>query len=82
MSFGTLFVLRCERVVHKVQYSKVGKGDVGAATFGAIVATFLGYLTLASVGSGAADLSDLTTLFWYAILLYILIREIGTWLRL
>ena len=60
MCFRTLFVLRCDKVAHKVQYSKVGKGDVGAATFGTIVATFVGYLALASMGSGAIDLTDLT----------------------
>ena len=78
MGASTAFVLRCERVTHKVQYSKVGKGDVGAAVFGVVVATFIGYLTLASVGSGAIDLSDLTVCLWYATLLYLVIRELGT----
>jgi hypothetical protein len=73
-----VFVLRCERVVHKVQYSKVGKGDVGAAIFGTIVATFVGYLALATLGSGAIDLTDLTTCLWYAVLVYLALREVAT----
>ena len=75
MGLVTLFVLRCESVTHKVQYSKVGKGDVGAAVFGAVVATFGGYLTLASIGSGAVDLADLTICLWYALLAYTTLRE-------
>jgi len=75
---STIFILRCDRVTHKVQYSKVGKGDVGAATFGTIVATFVGYLALASIGSGAIDLSDLTVCLWYGVLVYLLLREVAT----
>lgn len=75
------FALRNEQDTHKVQYSKVGKGDVSAAVLGTIVATFVGYLALATVGSGAIDLTDLTVSLWYAGLALILGREVGAVLR-
>jgi len=62
-------VLRREPYYHKIQYSKTPKYDIAAAVFGTVVGAFVGYLTLSSVGSGGADLSDLTCLIWYALLL-------------
>jgi hypothetical protein len=62
------FILRREPIYHKLQYSKVPKFDPAAAVFGVIFGAFSVYLSLGVVGSGGADLSDLTLLFWYVIL--------------
>ncbi len=53
---------------HKLQYSKVPKYDSSAAILGTVVGAFVGYLSLATVGSGATDLTDLTTLVAWALL--------------
>lgn len=75
----TWFILRREPYYHKLQYSKTPKFDVAAALFGVIVGAFVVYLTLASVGSAGTDLSDLTTLVWYVL---ILVYCVKTWLFL
>jgi hypothetical protein len=58
----THYVLRREPLYHKLQYSKVPKFDVAAAVLGVIVGAFVVYLTLCTLGSAGADLSDLTIL--------------------
>jgi len=73
------FILRREPYYHKIQYSKAPKFDTAAAVFGVIVGAFVVFLTLASVGSGGADLTDLTCLMWYAFLCYYIIK---TWVAL
>lgn len=37
---------------------------------GAIVSAFVGYLTLSSLGSAGADLTDMAIVFWYIFLTY------------
>lgn len=59
---GVFYVLRREPLYHKLQYSKVPKFDVAAAILGVIVGAFIVYLSLCTVGSAGADLSDLTVL--------------------
>lgn len=68
------FILRREPYYHKIQYSKTPKFDIAAAVFGVAVGAFVVYLTLASVGSGGADMSDLTVLIWYSILFFQIFR--------
>jgi hypothetical protein len=58
----THYVLRREPLYHKLQYSKVPKFDVAAAVLGVIVGAFVVYLSLCTLGSAGADLSDLTVL--------------------
>jgi hypothetical protein len=65
---GTFYALRREPLYHKLQYSKVPKFDVAAAILGVIVGAFVVYLSLCTVGSAGADLSDLTTLVWYVVI--------------
>ena len=66
----TWFILRREPLYHKLQYSKVPKYDSSAAILGTVIGAFGGYLALATVGSGGTDLSDLTTLAsWFLVLL-------------
>ena len=60
-----IYFLRREPYYHKLQYSKVPKFDVAAAIFGAAVSAFVGYLTLSTLGSAGADLTDLLTLTWH-----------------
>lgn len=62
----TVFSLRREPLYHKLQYSKVPKFDAAAAALGVIVGAFTVYLGLSSLGSAGADLTDLTTVCWYA----------------
>ncbi len=62
--------MRREPYYHKLQYSKTPKFDVAAAVFGVIVSAFVGYLTLNTLGSGGADLTDLATIFWYIFVCY------------
>ena len=57
------FFLRREPYYHKLQYSKTPKFDVAAAVLGAIVSAFVGYLTLSSLGSAGADLTDMAIVF-------------------
>jgi len=61
----TSFMLRREPLYHKLQYSKVPKFDVAAAVLGVIVGAFVVYLSLCTLGSGGADLTDLTVVVWY-----------------
>ena len=61
--------VRREPYYHKLQYSKVPKFDVAAALFGVIISAFVGYLTLSTLGSAGADLSDMLILFWYSFVL-------------
>lgn len=68
------FILRREPYYHKIQYSKTPKFDIAAAVFGVAVGAFVIYLTLASVGSGGSDMSDLTALVWYSILGFQILR--------
>lgn len=60
------FMLRREPLYHKLQYSKVPKFDVAAALLGVGVGAFIVYLSLCTLGSAGADLSDLTVVVWYA----------------
>jgi hypothetical protein len=71
----TWFLIRREPLYHKLQYSKVPKYDPAAAVLGAAIGAFVGYLALGSVGSGGGDLSDLTTLVWYAGLWYAIAKQ-------
>jgi hypothetical protein len=64
----TWFILRREPFYHKLQYSKVPKYDSSAAILGAALGAFGGYLALATVGSGGTDLTDLTTLVAWALI--------------
>lgn len=73
------FVLRREPYYHKLQYSKTPKFDTAAAVFGVTVGAFVVYLTLATVGSTGADLSDLTILVWY---LFIFFQSVKTFFSL
>jgi predicted anti-sigma-YlaC factor YlaD len=63
----TWFILRREPLYHKLQYSKVPKYDSSAAILGTVIGAFGGYLALATVGSGGTDLTDLTTLAAWAL---------------
>ncbi len=63
---GVVYGLRREPLYHKLQYSKVPKFDAAAAALGVIVGAFTVYLGLSSLGSAGADLTDLTTVCWYA----------------
>ena len=56
----TSFLLRREPLTHKLQYSKVPKFDAAAAALGVIIGALVVYLGLSSLGSGGADLTDLT----------------------
>jgi len=64
-----IFAIRRDILLHKLRYSKTIKGDSSAALFGMLVALFIGYLTLASLGGSAIDMSDLTTLFYFFLFL-------------
>jgi hypothetical protein len=64
------FFLRREPYYHKIQYSKTPKFDVAAAVLGVVSGAFLGYLSLSSLGSAGADLTDMSVLFWYFFLSY------------
>ena len=64
------FFLRREPYYHKLQYSKTPKFDVAAAVLGAVISAFVGYLTLSSLGSAGADLTDMIIIFWYIFLVY------------
>jgi hypothetical protein len=57
------YLLRREPYYHKLQYSKTPKFDVAAAVLGVVISAFFGYMTLSSLGSGGADLTDLATIF-------------------
>jgi hypothetical protein len=57
------FFLRREPYYHKLQYSKTPKFDVAAAVLGAVISAFVGYLTLSSLGSAGADLTDMIIIF-------------------
>jgi hypothetical protein len=61
--FDALFFIKYEQYYHKLQYSKVPKFDIAAALFGVIISAFFGYLTLSTLGSAGADLSDMLILF-------------------
>lgn len=63
----TWFILRREPLYHKLQYSKVPKYDSSAAILGTVIGAFGGYMALATVGSGGTDLTDLTTLAAWAL---------------
>lgn len=67
MSTQAWFFLRREPFYHKLQYSKVPKYDSSAAILGTVIGAFAGYLALATVGSGGTDLTDLTTLVFWAL---------------
>jgi len=56
------FILKREPHYHKLQYSRVTKFDSAAALLGAIFSAFVGYLSLCTLGSAGADMSDLLTL--------------------
>ena len=60
------FVLRRDKVSHKLRYSKTLKGDSMGAFLGLVIGLFIGYLSLASVGACSVDFQDLTTLLYYA----------------
>jgi hypothetical protein len=62
------FLLRREPLYHKLQYSKVPKFDVAAAILGVVIGAFVVYMSLCSLGSSSADLSDLTCLCWYLVI--------------
>lgn len=63
------YILRREPYYHKIQYSKSPKFDPAAAVFGVVVGAFVVYMTLSTVGSGGADLTDLTCCIWYTFLI-------------
>jgi len=67
------FFLKREIYYHKIQYSKVFKHDIAAAIFGVVIGAFVVYLSLNTLGSGSPDLSDLSILLWYILLLYLLL---------
>lgn len=69
-SITATFLLRREPYYHKLQYSKVPKFDVAAALFGVIVSAFVGYLTLSTLGSAGADLTDMLVALWYLFITY------------
>lgn len=73
------YILRREPYYHKLQYSKTPKFDPAAAIFGVVIGAFVAYLTLSTVGSAGADLSDLTVLMWYLFIFYHIIK---TWIFL
>lgn len=52
---------RRARLPHKLAYSKTAKADAAVALAGAALATGLGYILLASLGSGGVELTDLVT---------------------
>jgi len=62
----TVFMLRREPVYHKLQYSKTPKFDAAAAGLGVSFGALSVYLGLAGFGTMGADLTDLTTVAWYA----------------
>ena len=64
----TWFLIRVEPYYHKLQYSKVPKGDPAGLIFGITCAMFVFYITLATFGSGGADLADIHILVWYLLL--------------
>lgn len=57
------FFLKKENIYHKIQYSKVMKFDVSAALFGVIAGALVVYFSISSLGSGSADISELSILF-------------------
>jgi hypothetical protein len=55
-------VLRREVALHKLQYAKVVKFDASAAVLGVGIGALVLYVGLSSMGSGGAELTDLTGL--------------------
>lgn len=70
MLYYAIFFLKKENIYHKIQYSKVMKFDVSAALFGVIAGALVVYFSISSLGSGSADISELSILFWYIYLIY------------
>lgn len=68
------FFIKREFYFHKIQYSKVFKHDVAAAIFGIVLGAFVVYLSLNTLGSGSPDLSDLSLILWYFIILYLILH--------
>lgn len=68
------FFLKREVYYHKIQYSKVFKHDIVAAVFGVVLGAFVVYLSLNTLGSGSPDLSDMTILFWYIYLIFLIFK--------
>lgn len=68
------FFLKREVYYHKIQYSKVFKHDIVAALFGVVLGAFVVYLSLNTLGSGSPDLSDMTILFWYIYLIFLIFK--------
>ncbi len=53
--------------MHKLQYSKVAKFDASAAVLGAAVGALVVYVGLSGLGSGGAELTDLTVTCVYLV---------------
>jgi hypothetical protein len=68
------FIIRREPFYHKLQYSKTPKNDPMAAFLGAALGAFVVYMGLSTFGTSGADLSDLTIVVWYLLLLLTTLR--------
>lgn len=72
-----VFIIRIELIQHKLTYSKVLKGDAWVAIMALLVSLVVGYLALATVGSMAVSLADLTIMALYvSLIVYIFITAI------
>lgn len=67
--------LKNSKLSHKLSYSKVPISDSSAAILGVVLGSFFVYMFLISLGSGGIDISDLTTLVFYNILLIYLVKS-------
>ena len=61
---------------HKIQYSKVYKFDIVAALMGITLSTVISVLLLSTFGTCSVDLSDLTVLIYYVVLIYVIFSNI------
>jgi len=72
--FFIFFILKKDKLLHKIQYSKTIKADPSGALLGLIVGLFCGYLTLASIGASSIDLTELTCILYYAFIFFLIIK--------
>lgn len=69
-----LFLIRNEKNLHKLKYSKTMKSDFMAAFLGIALSVFVAYFALFSIGTHSVDLFDFVVISWYlSIVLFVII---------
>lgn len=62
-----IYFLRREATYHKLSYGKIHRYDGAGALLGSVIGLMSGYLALNILGSGGANISDLTLVLWYTL---------------